>query len=151
MSEQRDLTKERDARCIPLVKELFAILGSFDLPLGSLGVDMNADKVADSYIQSAQTIFPIFRKDQAMRVQDVDYVKRLALEAIEKTFLVIDDTLAFKYDLAEARKWGYKDSKDINKVTLAQVEDYLNNGEPIPENKSQVIPKKKWYQKLFKR
>jgi hypothetical protein len=135
---ERDLTKERDVRCIPIVHKIFAILAEARLPLGATGETMGAGKTIELYGQAAEQIFPLLRTDAAFTGTEVDYIRRLLLEAIEKTFLIVNETVSFKYDLANARKWGLKNSGDIDKVTLAQIESFLR-GEGVMEGESNAI------------
>lgn len=132
VATERDLTAERDAEVIPVVKALLKRLAAReDLVLGSRNL-VSAEKAALYY----QTIYkedvvPLFLEHN-IKMNAIPYVFSLLMQPAQLLNDVVTSSFEMNRDLADAMKYNIA---DINDLRVKDIDDTLKAGKPKPVDK----------------
>lgn len=117
--DQEDLSKKRDARCVPIARAVMAKVGlaTQDSPLGAVTKKEEIMKYADAVAKD------IIREMQAggALIQDIDFIKQISLQTFGAAFEII--TNSFNHHLTTLQKKTF--GKEIGELTLDELDDKL--------------------------
>lgn len=117
--QERDLTKERDDRCIPVARELLKLIAEYE---EGMLLNTNPDKFRKSYYKLEDQILDMLR-DKDMPIHDWGYIVKLALVPFDHLQAFVTDTLLKTEDAAIDAMWG----KDGKTVTIKDLEEKLKD------------------------
>lgn len=120
MAPERDLSKERDERVIPVAKALLKTLASRDdLMLGSAGV--NKEDLGQYYAKVYQedVITALFAAN--LYLTDITYLFSIMQQVIQLISDVTTQSLEMNTELAGAKLWGVDDLDDLRLVDVQKV------------------------------
>lgn len=114
-----NLTKERDERIIPAVKELFNTLYiRQDLPFGS-AESVTEEEVMDFYqARYADTIVPLLLKYD-IRMNELEYFFQLVNQTSHFVKEITTSSIQMNRDICDAMLYGVN---DINKLSLKELD-----------------------------
>ncbi len=121
---QRDFTQERDDLCKPIAIEILTLLAKEGDYL-VIGSRVEEADIVNYYSELYEKVIAIFmsRADK-LRVVDVDYVFRIAQQAIQLMQDRVRITLEQRHNDASAKLFGVK---DIDDLTLAKLDNVLGS------------------------
>jgi hypothetical protein len=146
---QRDLTKERDDKCIPIVLEILSDLANTpDLHIGSEVTTDSANVYYSDYVQDK--VLPILMREN-IKIDDISYVFKLILQPITFISEKVHTTIDTREDEAIDLLFG-KAKRD---TTVNDIQDILVNQGAVPIEQSETFaisakPVEKWTTKLLK-
>jgi len=112
-----NLTKARDERCIPIAKKVLNIITESNPLIGS----KKSKEVAESYTPIAEKILRLGLEENVV-VDDLSYIFRLVLEAVDMTQQFVSESMGKSVDNAQTILWGKEEGKvtfkDLNKVLI---------------------------------
>jgi hypothetical protein len=115
---ERDYTKERNDKCIPVVWEIMKIISENK---GKIGEVTKEDY--DSYNDLQVKVLTLF-KEKDLTQNDITYIKALLLQAVELPYNLCSDSILRSYDKAVEKIWGKEEIdisvSDIDKVLKAE-------------------------------
>jgi len=113
---ERDLTKERDERCIPLAKKIVEFLGKEELVFGKI-TDADLD---NCYRPLVKTLTADFR-EKNVSLSDVNYAFQLALQPYQQINSLMINKIDEAVRMCQEKLWG----KPLGEVTLQDVDTLL--------------------------
>lgn len=120
--EEVNLTKQRDDRLIPAVRELFAILYTRkDLPFGS-AESITTEEVQNFYYERyIDTIVPLLLKHD-VRMNELEYFFQLVNQSGHFIKEIVTSSLQMSRDMCDAQLYGIK---DINQLSLKELDNKM--------------------------
>ena len=111
----RDLTKERDLKCVPIAQEIVKIIGEQVLPLGDITEEQRKE------------YFPITKKvlelllAKGATLGEVNYIMKMVMQCSDMIQNIVIASLNDNLKRAELKKWGSK----LDDLTLQKLDDAL--------------------------
>mgnify|MGYP001559969118 CR=1 FL=1 len=100
----RNLTEERDKRCISIATEIIKFIGEQE----NLGfVESNSEKVADIYTPITSKIIQMMF-DKNLKLDDIDYVFRLIRVPHDHLQTFVSSSMNRNLEKANEKLWGRK-------------------------------------------
>lgn len=137
----RDLSKERDARVIPVAIELLRRLSAQDdIPVGAT---REREKETAVFFQNfyQNHVIPLAQEHDLL-LADVSYIFRLMFQPLELLRDVTAASIEMNRDLAEARLYGLKDIDELSlnmlDKVLRETSDVKDRG--VGENSADATP-----------
>lgn len=119
---QRDLTKERDDRCIPVAKEVLKMIAAADGFAGNTKQEL----IQQSYDQLAKDILQYYL-DNNILVSEANFIGQLILQIINASMSIVSTSI--NTNLTNVQKMAF--GKDINEVTFKELDDILKEVDKI--------------------
>lgn len=110
---KRDLTKERDERCIPIAREMLKrIAAREDLPLGNHG--KSEEEIVNYYgdLYMEEIAFLLHKADVRVE-EDINYIFQLAFEPLTQIQTRTTMTINARYRQAVSNFFGVKNAEDV--------------------------------------
>ena len=147
------LTKERDARCVPLAHELLRAMASAQLPVE----DLTHEKKMEHYAPVVKALIDMYLEHDIL-IADASYINKIVLQIVEETNNLLATSLAKSVERAEMHLWGdrltdvsmgrldtiIKQSAGDNPVSTSEELGSSTTEQPEPKQKS-------FWQKLFRK
>ena len=118
---QPDLTKQRDAECIPLAREILKILAAHDDL--RIGTEVQQGNEADVEFYSklyADELMPKLLESN-IKLDHLLYVFQLVRQAIDLLQERTQMTVELRYNQADAKLWGVTDTSELRLADLQRV------------------------------
>lgn len=115
--EEKDLTKERDDRCVPIAKEFLSLVGKYEK--GIIGDGKN-EEIAESYRPLAKQILEMYL-EKNIRVHESGYIHRLVLQSFQTVQDIIINSLNESLKKAEKEMWG----KEASEITIKEIDEKI--------------------------
>jgi len=134
--EEKDLTAEREKRCIPIARELFKRLANReDLPFGE--VDGGRDYVIEYFQKVYIEDFLPYLIEQNITMGEIKFVFKLMLQPIYDAQYTTEATLIDLFlNKATCALWGKTGpAESVDNVTIKELDEVLSR---YPELKLQV-------------
>lgn len=118
MTDTRDLTAERDAEVLPLVRKLLVALASReDLMMGSSST-ISADKAAEYYQKVYLEVVVPLLLESNIKLNAIPYVFSVILQPFQLLNDVVTSSFEMNRDLADSFKYGIGDIDDLRVLDL---------------------------------
>lgn len=130
MEEEKDLTKERDEKCIPIAKELIVYLAEMEkMPLGQEG--FNAEEYSPVILKFMQKLI-----DEEVKAMDVIYIFNLARQALDIVQKAVDHNLDQHMNRVTEHVYGLPEGKayDVTVADLNRVIEELDKDKKKNDN-----------------
>lgn len=116
--EAERLTNERNERCVPVAKEALRYIVEADLSLG----DKTHEEMLKEYSPVVERLLQKML-DTNLPTRDINYIKQIMLEPIEKTCNLLFGSIDATLKEAAKRKWG----KNESDLTLGEIDEFLKS------------------------
>ena len=107
---EKDLTKERNERCIPVAQKVLVIMSKGKID------DKPQNEMYNEYKDIARELLKEYL-DAKLKLSDIKYVHKLALQAFQISEDLVNQTLNGHLKAATASYWG-KDGEEVTVVDL---------------------------------
>lgn len=140
MAPQRDYSAEREARVVPVAKDLLKRIANHpDLVIGS-GKKVTEESMAlfykDLYVSD---IIPVIFGANLL-LNDIPYLFSIMMQAIQLTSDVTTNSIQQSREIANAKKWGVEDTDDLSLQDLQEAltgsRELIKPEEPVADDVS---------------
>lgn len=114
----KDLSTERNERCVPHAKAAIKIIADFDGPLG----DIKPQEMQESYDALVRAVLEYMR-DNGVRATETGYIKQLVLQKFDHVLSYVIASLDKNIVAATDILWN----KKSDEVTLKDIDNVLLN------------------------
>ena len=115
---EKDLSKERMDRCIPVAKEVMKLIAAHDGVMG----DVTQDQMDESYDGVAKSILQLYL-DKNILVSEVNFINSLMQQIIGGPLNIVSGAVNRQLKTAEQSVFG----KDLPEVTFQELDVFLKN------------------------
>jgi hypothetical protein len=130
-----DLSKARDARCIPVAQEIIRMIAlQEDIPMGSHANDEVARK---HYVETIKKTMQLFI-DKGIMIADQAYVFNLVREAVQYIQEGLEMTFDTYMNKVTEAVYGLDEGK-AHEISVANLEQVVKHAEKIKDNWKKVI------------
>lgn len=139
LPKEHDLSHERDARCVPLVKKIIEIMNNMpEMPTGS---HLNEKKILESkpYLKPTQEVIQLFL-DHNIKIVEIPYIWSLVRQALDTVADTINDSMNRQMNEVTELVYGLP-AYDHDQITLNNLDVVLKNKDQIREKWSSIIEK----------
>lgn len=116
MTKEKDLTKERNEKCIPIAKEVLGLISKYDGPIG----DIKNEDIVEDYEDLEVEILKLYLKNK-LTASEVTYIQQLVLQAVDVPLNFVKQSIFESWDRAMEVKFG----KPEEEVTLEDLDKIL--------------------------
>lgn len=118
---ERDLTKERDERCVPVAKEVLNMIAAVD----GLAGNVKPELLEKCYDQVAKDILQLYL-DKNILVSEANFVQQLVLQIINESLGIVSISINNNLKNIEKMMFGGKDVRDVGMQELdAKLKEFV--------------------------
>ena len=112
--KEKDLTKERNERLIPVAQKIIGLIVEMELPMGNVNAHDNP-----KFTAAAKTILEEML-DANVKYVDIDFLFQLALQPLDNILQIVKKSLSESFNSAETKLFR-KEYREITLVDLDRV------------------------------
>ena len=123
--QEKDLTKERDERCVPVAKEVMKLIINYDgLMMGTVDVK----EAMKSYKNLVQEVKATLLKNN-VKINEISYIFQLAFEPLDTVKNMVIENINHQINDLRNTLFG----KEFAEVTYSEMDEKLKTIYPIQE------------------
>lgn len=113
---ERDVTKERDDRCVPVAKEVIKLIAAVD----GLAGNVKPELLRESYDGVAKDILQLYL-DKEIQISEINFVGQLVLQIVNQVTDIVNNSVNHSLKKAEVKVFG----KEMREVTFKELDELL--------------------------